>query len=368
MTSEGLFSCELVITVLEHRRTKPDSSWAVARVELAEVVSGSVGPALLPGANFAAVGPRLGLAAPGEGLRVRGAFGLSSFGEQFKIEEQSTVGITSSAQAGRWLERLDGVGPKRAARLAAHFGERVVDVLKAVLLPGEADPLTEVEGISPTVAQTIRESWDELGASGSIEDLRYLDGLGLTRFESNSVLDYARKRGLTPKALLETSPFDLTQARGFGFKRTDVVALKAGCARHAPARLEAAAVFQTLECCDGDTMVRLGQLVKQASDLVGVESLLVLSAITRLSASGRLVLLQDEKGTRWVHPPDLVQAERCVFRLVRDQDQDDDRGAPTLEVPSVEQANVVSNVATAATLTRANAIAETIRPAVAPWE
>jgi hypothetical protein len=240
------------------------------------------------------------------------------------------------------------VGPKLAARLAAHFGERVVQVLAQEPGPGEADPLLEVEGIGPTAARTIRESWGELGASGSIEDLRYLDGLGLTRFESNSVLDFARKRKLTPKELLEREPYSLTQAKGFGFVRTDTVARKAGCHPHAPARIDAATVHQTAELCDGDTMVLLGQLVAMTAKMCGVESSHVLDAVGRLTGRGDLVMTRDEaKGTRWVHPPELVAAERSVYRVLRAAEADEVDGAPAapLVVPDAGQVEVVQRVA-----------------------
>jgi exodeoxyribonuclease V alpha subunit len=330
---------ELVATLLEHRRTKPDSSWAVARFELAEVVAGGelIGRLQL-GGTFAAVGGRLGLVAPGEGLRMRGSFETSPFGEQFKVEEQTAVGITSAVQASKWLERLDGVGPKRAARIAEHFGDRIKEVLDAVVPVGEPDPLTLIESISPMVARTIRESWGELGQSGSFEEVRYLDGLGLTRFQSNTVMDFCKKRKRAPQELLEAEPYLLVQARGFGFLTADKIAVAAGCSRLAPARMEAAAIYQAGELCDGDTMVLLGQLVGQTADLCKVDSALVLAGVVRLTAAGRLVQTKDEKGRSWVHPPDLVAAERSVFRLVRDDAIERERQAEADAAPLVRPA------------------------------
>lgn len=364
---------EVVATLLEHRRTKPDSSWAVANVELAEIVAGAehVGRRA-PGAKFSAVGARMGLAAAGETLRLRGAFESTQYGEQFRVDEQSSVGITSGAQASRWLERLDGVGPKRAGRLHDHFGDRIVAVLEAELEPGVPDPLTEVDGISPAVARTIRESWGELGASGSVEDLRYLDGLGCTRYQVNSIMDFCRKRRTSPKELLTTEPYALTGARGFGFKRTDEVALAAGTSRLAPARVDAAVLFQAGECCDGDTMVRFGQLASQAAELVGVETQLVVEAIARLTAQGRLTQTRDEKPdgrtVRWVHPPDLVAAERSIFQLARRASERAAQDAQPLETPSPAATNVVANVATSVLKHADRMPLEVLEGVVEPWE
>lgn len=308
---------EVVATLLDHTRTKPDSSWAVATVEVCEVV-GDPCAGLSPGARITAVGARLGLAAPGEGLRLRGAWEASAYGHQLRVEEQEAMGVKSAAQAHRWLERLDGVGPRIAQRLAARFGDGIVEVLSTPPAEGEPDPLLEVDGIGEAAARTIRESWAEIGASGSLEDLRYLDGLGLTRFEVNVVLDLARKRQVEPRALLAEEPYALMTARGFGFKRADVVALKAGVSRHAPARIDAGTLHVALEACDGDTMLPSGRLVRVASDALGVEPALVVEAVGRLVAAGRLVLTQEQDGPRWVHPAELVQAERSIYRLLRE--------------------------------------------------
>lgn len=299
--------------LLEHRAVK--DSWGVGRLELTEAA-----PDIRrrPGAVLTVRGGRLGLAEAGEALRLTGRLTVDPrFGEQFEAEQQESLGVTSTAGAHRWLERLDGVGPVLARRLYDHFGERVLEVLQQAPPDAHPDPLCDVEGVGQTIAKTIRESWGRLGASGSVEDLRYLDGLGLTRFETNNVLQFAKKLGRTPCDLLGKDPYSLTEVKGFGWLRTDVVARKAGTAANAPARLDTAAIYQTLELCDGDTLVPLGRLVAETAKLTGCNEALCLDAITRMTRADRLVITQDERGTRWVHPPDLVMAERSIWRVLQ---------------------------------------------------
>lgn len=304
---------ELVATLLDHKASR--ESWAVARLRVIEAPEGS-------GARrqqvVTAVGPRLGLAAPGEDLRLVGEWDESPYGLQFKVDSQASLGVRSSATAHRWLERLDGVGPVMARRIYERFGEGVIEVLRTPPGQGCPDPLMGVRGISATLAATIRESWDELQAAGSPEDLAYLEGeLGLTRWETNNVLRHAQKLRMTPRDLLEGNPYRLMEVRGFGFKRADVVARKAGCPAHAPARLEAAAVHAVSEACEDDTMIPLGRLVSETSDLTGVEGGPILDAICRLAANDKLIVQKDERGVRWAHPVPLYQAERTAWRLTR---------------------------------------------------
>lgn len=307
----------LVGVLVEHRHTR--ESWGVARFELSEPCPDLH---LDKGAVVTVVGGRIGLTQAGEALRLTGELeSHPRFGERFQVTEQASLGIQSAAQAHRWLERLDGVGPRLAERLGARFGERIMEVLETQPGPGVPDPLLDVEGVGPLTAQTIRESWQGLAASGSPEDLRYLDGLGLTHWETNNTIAFAKLQGRGPRELLEQAPYSLTEVKGFGWKRTDVVALKAGASYQAPARLETAAVYALGELCDGDTLVPLGRLVAEVAKLTGCEESLCLDAVVACSQRDQLVITQDDARMRWVHPPELVQAERAIWRVLRDQDR-----------------------------------------------
>lgn len=325
-------SATVVGTLVEHKAVR--DSWAVGRLELTEPAPDLQRRA---GAVLTVRGGRLGLAEVGEGLRLTGRVEITRFGEQFEIEQQESLGVQSNAQAHRWLERLDGVGPVLARRIYDRFGEGVLELLKAPPPDGWPDPLCEVEGLGPTAAQTIRESWGRLGASGNPEDLRYLDGLGLTRFETNNVIAYAKVRGVAPRDLLGTDPYSLTDVKGFGWKRTDVVARKAGAAANAPARLDTAAIYATGELCDGDTLVQLGRLVAETAKLTGCDEGLCLDAIARMARADRLVITQDDRGTRWVHPPELVMAERAIWRVLQREAEERALVAQAERPPAVDE-------------------------------
>jgi len=149
---------KLVATLKDHRHVR--ESWAVGTVLVVEVLAGDPPDRLGhfgAGEELAVVGDRLGLAAVGERLELHGDWERSKFGVQLKVSEQISRGIREPADACRWLERLDGVGPKTARALARHFG----DHLPAILAGEEEADLTEVRGIGDDTARHIFDSFAE---------------------------------------------------------------------------------------------------------------------------------------------------------------------------------------------------------------
>ena len=233
-----------------HRaKGKDDSLWGVALVEVVESEDG-----LRPGQEIAAKGDLIRAAAVGELLRLEAEVVVDPrWGRQLAVSRQESLGIQREGDAHRWLERLAGVGPVMARRIHDHFKGTVLEALRAPQ-DGGAEPLCEVEGIGPTLAKTIRESWAQIGAQGDPETLAFLDGLGLSRWEVNQVLSAAKKHGETPKQFFEGNPYRLMEEKGFGFLRADTVALKAGVHREAPARLDAAVGHVIEETCAQNTV------------------------------------------------------------------------------------------------------------------
>jgi len=262
---------EVTGVLLRHRRTSERGAWAVAELEVAT----STLPGIRPGERVVAVGGSLALLAPGESVRLAGRWDDTRYGRQLQVQAQESHGVRSP------------------------------------------DPLTEVEGVGPALARTIRASFGQAGkGGGSLEDWRYLDGLGLTRYQADAVVGLAKQRGCSPRELLDREPYALCEVRGFGFARTDTVARKAGAPADCPARIEAALRHQVVEACSADTMCTTGQLVRQASDLLGIVDGPILDAIRRMAGRGQLHVERDAAGTRWCHPPELVAAERRIARLL----------------------------------------------------
>lgn len=308
---------KLTATVQEHRVTR--ESWGVARVLVVEVLEGRPPAGVSAGCELAAVGDRMGLAAPGERLELTGNWDRGKYGLQLRVLEQHSLGLHGAKDAARWLERLDGVGPALARALRKRFGEELPKVLAGEI---EAD-LTEVSGISDAKAKLIRDSFAELAIAGDLESLRYLDSIRASRWEATQVLTWCAKRRKKPQEVLEGAPFDLMQIKGLGFKRVDRLARNAGCHPEAPARVEAATLHTLDEIVQqGSTMApfaggRGGGLTGQAAELLGIDKDLVRAAIRRLAAAGSVVLAQGERERTWVHPAALLRAERDIYRAAK---------------------------------------------------
>lgn len=298
----------LVGTLLKHRHTR--DAWGVGDLAVHE----ADGAARM--SECILVGPTLGYAAPGERLILEGEWvtDRGKYGKQFKISRQESAGVVDEHEASRWLTRLAGVGPVLAKRIEAHFPGRVLKELQSE--PEGHDPLLLVEGIGPVLARSIRESWAEVGAAGDPEDLAYLDGIGLTRWEASAVLVLAKQHGEKPQALLESDPYRLMEIHGFGFARADRVAQRSGVSRDAPARVEAGTLHMLEELCECDTMVAYGRLVNQSARALEVEGKLVCEALRRMAVDERIVQTLDGK-VCWVHLPELLRAEREILRAVR---------------------------------------------------
>jgi hypothetical protein len=308
----------LTCTLVDHGPTR--ESWGVGTVTVRECDPPGASAA---GDEVRVSSPQLANAIPGEDLQLEGEFeNHPRYGRQFVATRQVSCGINDEREAHRWLTRLDGVGFVLARRIFEHFGGQggVLAVLRAE--PGAGgDRLAEVSGVSERVAKLIRDSWAGIGASADPETLAYLDGLKLTRYEVNCVVDYAKRQGTTPRKLLAERPYDLTNVKGLGFRRVDSVALRAGVDRKAPARGDAAVAYMIGELCQADTMVSVAELTKKTCDLIANDGLSVSQAIGRVASAGGAVVTEDEKGRRWAHPAGLLRAERSVFRLLRDTER-----------------------------------------------
>jgi len=301
-------------TLIRHKHS--GGSWAVGVVRVKE----SSDPFLRPGSDVEVRGGRLAMVQVGEGIKITiKEVDHPKYGSQLEIVEQVSLGVDSHDQASRWLQRLDGVGPKTAERIGARFGGGLLELLQVEELPNP-DPLLEVVGVGSKLARTIRETWNNIGASGSAEDLRYLDGLGLSRWEVNNVIDWAKRKRGEVRELLESNPWGLCEVKGFGFVKTDKIALLAGASRQAPARCDAALQHQLLASTNEDTWVRLARLVRETAALISVDSLRIVDSIRRLEASKKIVILNEIEGEgrgRWVLDPDIWRHEMTIFEQIR---------------------------------------------------
>ncbi len=187
---------------------------------------------------------------------------------------------------------IRGIGPAYAKRLVKTFGEAVFDVIEA-----EPERLREVEGIGPKRAERIAAGWAEQKAVREIMLFLHAHGVGTSR----AVRIY-KTYGSEAVAIISENPYRLARdIRGIGFKTADQIAAKVGIVKDAMVRVRAGVSYALAEAMDG------GHCGLPEDDLLRIGAELLEVSADRLTAA--LVLeLQDGAVVA-----DTVGDRRCVF-------------------------------------------------------
>lgn len=224
------------------------------------------------------------------------------YGLQFKAKSCTATVPVSTDGIVAWLaSTLPDVGDERARRLVERFG---ADLWKVIETAHEA--LASVEGITPRRAEAIRDAYFKNKADR--DNMIQLRGWGLT---DNQVGRCVAQWGdlTTVVQRVHANPYQLSQyVYGFGFKRADEVATKAGVPADAPERVRAGVAYLLEEAgTNGHCFMAGAALQKLAAKLLGVDLGKVAVAIRALAAEGRIALRQ------WrIYPTRLDVAEGAV--------------------------------------------------------
>lgn len=243
----------------------------------------------------------------GDTIEVDGAWSSHPrYGRQFRADAMRTVAPSDASGAIEWiLSRLPAVGRKRATAMVERWG-----------LPGlwqvlEERPheLTAITGITPAGAERIGEAYRRhLGERDRIVALR---GYGLSDRQAAKV---CAKWGADALEKLREDPYLLAlEIDGFGFLRSDAVALKMGLPRDHPSRIRAGLAHLLSEArTAGHCYVPAGKLIAMTARLLGVPEGAVRREANRALDDGRIVLRVGR-----AYEPELDEAEQDVADAVR---------------------------------------------------
>ena len=215
------------------------------------------------------------------GLQFRAAF--------LKVTPPTTLeGIERYLGSGM----IRGIGPTYAKRLVKTFAEAVFDVIEQ-----EPGRLRDVEGIGPKRAERIAAGWAEQKVVREIMLFLHAHGVGTSR----AVRIY-KTYGSEAVAIISENPYRLARdIRGIGFKTADQIAAKVGIAKDAMVRVRAGVSYALAEAMDeGHCGLPEDDLLRTGAELLEVSA-------DRLTAA--LVLeLQDGAVVA-----DTVGERRCIF-------------------------------------------------------
>ena len=159
----------------------------------------------------------------------------SKYGRQLKCEKIVPAAPDVSTDAGvvKILQRLPGIGPKKAMQAVQKFGHEEAWEL-ACTNPEKIGVKTEHREASLAISSTLLESY---------EATVYLLSIGLTDHQAAIIYrEYQEKTIET----VSNNPYWMTEIDGFGFLTVDKIALKAGMSVNNQARI-AACILYTLD-------------------------------------------------------------------------------------------------------------------------
>ena len=247
----------------------PETGYTIARI----------GPAHGGSELITVVGALLG-AQVGESLRLRGRWtSHPKFGRQFEVHSYTTVLPATTQGIQRYLGSglIKGIGPVMAERMVAHFGVDIMHVIES-----EPARLIEVDGLGPKRTAKITAAWAEQKAIKEV--MVFLQGVGVST--SLAVRIY-KKYGDEAIAVVRDEPYRLAaDVWGIGFKTADTIAAAVGIARDSPERIKAGLAYTLSEAADdGHCYLPAPNLMADAAKILEVPAELITPCLDELAAA-----------------------------------------------------------------------------------
>jgi exodeoxyribonuclease V alpha subunit len=289
--------------------TRFEDEVVVERIRFVSAESGfAVLDAERDGDEIVLVGPLAHLE-PGERVAVEGVWQDDRrFGMQVRAERAAPLAPSGPKAVLTYLERVRHVGPGRAAKLMARYGEE--GVFDAV----DADPRAAFKAVGLGIRQAgeAAGSWDALRSTRALHLLLAPHGLAwlVTRIDKHY--------GPRAHRIVREEPYELTSVFGVGFATADRIARAAGLPADSPARTAAALLHVLGEAeRDGSTCLPVAEAARRTAELIDGRAPEA-ALLHEMVESGRLVIEVDDAGAAWAYRPATAALERELARRVRE--------------------------------------------------
>jgi exodeoxyribonuclease V alpha subunit len=221
----------------------------------------------------------------GASLRVLGRFeNTARFGAQLRLTSYTEVAPQTLDGIRRYLGSglIKGIGPEFASRIVERFGITTLEVL-------DRDPgrISEVTGIGPSRARSIREAW--AGQREVRKVMVFLQGYGVSPAFAARIY---KRYGAAAIARVRENPYRLAfDVWGIGFLSADKLAASLGIERESPVRI-AAGVRHVLDesAGKGDVFVPRERLARESAALLGCTEAMADAAIDSLARAGEAAI------------------------------------------------------------------------------
>ncbi len=249
---------------------------------------------------------------PGEFVQANGVWiNDRQHGPQFKAQYLKAAAPTTAEGIKKYLASgmIKGIGPVYGGKLVQSFGEDVFDVIEAT-----PDRLREVSGIGPKRAARIVAGWGDQKAIREIMIFLHAHGVSTSR----AVRIY-KTYGVDAVQVISDNPYQLARdIRGIGFKSADAIAAKLGIEKTAPIRARAGILYALSEAMnDGHCGLPEDELLPNAAKLLDIpEDILHPALAVEIDAKS---VVTDTVGERAVvFLAGLHRAERMIAERLGD--------------------------------------------------
>ena len=183
----------------------------------------------------------------------------------------SKEGITRYLGSGL----IKGIGPKKAERIVAHFGEQTLAIIEQ-----QPERLSEIKGISVKDREQIIQSWTE---QNEVKELHLF--LQSHDVSMNLATRIYKHYGQESIKIIRENPYQLAQdVSGIGFRTADEIAVKLGLPRDSLPRLSTGLKYILAQAAneDGHCFLPEYELLRRAADILQAPRDLLAEAMGQL--------------------------------------------------------------------------------------
>jgi len=290
---------------------------------------------------------------PGEFIQASGAWvNDRQHGPQFKAQFLKAAAPTTAEGIKKYFGSgmIKGIGPVYGGKLVQAFGQDVFDVIEA-----SPERLREVSGIGPKRAERIVAGWGDQKAIREIMIFLHANGVSTSR----AVRIY-KTYGVDAIEVISRNPYQLARdIRGIGFKSADQIAAKLGIEKTAVIRARAGILYALTEAMDdGHCGLPEDELLPNAAKLLEVPEEILVPALAQETDAGSVIT--DTVGDRaCIFLVGLHRAERTIAERLHALKQD------RRPWPAIEPTKAIGWVETKTGLTFAESQRQAIELALA---
>lgn len=263
----------------------------------------------------------------GERVRLTGEWvEHPDYGRQLKVSVCESIRPVTKSGIEKYLASglIKGIGPSTAKQITQHFGTRALEILES-----EPARLTEIDGIGPKRAERIAEAFmEQLETRNTMMFLQNYD------ISPAVAMKIYKRFGERTQEIMKSNPYRLVdEVRGIGFKTADRIADAIGIAHDSRFRLESGIKYVLNEAAAsaGHVFLPMEVLAEQSQRLLGVDETLIDTSLRSLILERHLIAVPMDEFTA-VYLPAMYEAESYVARRMTQLL----RAAETTDYPNVE--------------------------------